>query len=453
MIEKDFSQNRDQDPKKAIRTLNQYLGMTKILENLEEVLKLTGIETSLAFLTTVKAIRSGEYRDYKLIIEFFQSEVPKIQDEKQLLHYYQAFSVFCMNAEPTVTTLDDGFEFLWKHAASLPEPLQSSLKGEIAVKEVVPRLRLQRNKLAIFEMRFAKQVGEVPLPTSIKEIRPAVIDTIALVTELFPKESIVRDACIDLAGRKLVTNPAETDALYGLSLNLENFHKSDGLAFLDLPDIVSKFFEKKEEKFVWLRYFTGKASLDELISVLGSRFGIKDKTLRTIAEHALINFQDASPLVRSFVLLPLLDDLEGLLSEESWRLRVKEMVLGPYFKNKIASAVYDSYFKSLPPGERRVILAGILAGFIDLEEGRSVFLRNLIYGLKAMGIKSAQIFRAAGFAPPELHKELDEVFDAASPVRRDLGLKSLRQAFGQELEGYSISVKLWGLVVQIMSGI
>ncbi len=52
-----------------------------------------------------------------------------------------------------------------------------------------------------------------------------------------------------------------------------------------------------------------------------------------------------------------------------------------------------------------------------------------------MGIKSAQIFRAAGFAPPELHKELDDVFDAASPVRRDLGLKSLRQAFGQELEG------------------
>ncbi len=49
------------------------------------------------------------------------------------------------------------------------------------------------------------------------------------------------------------------------------------------------------------------------------------------------------------------------------------MVLGPYFKNKIASAVYDSYFKSLPPGERRVILAGILQALSILKKVEAVF--------------------------------------------------------------------------------
>ncbi len=232
--------------------------MTKILENLEEVLKLTGIETSLAFLTTVKAIRSGDYRDYKLIIEFIQSEVPKIQDEKQLLHYYQAFSVFCMNAEPTVTTLDDGFEFLWKHAASLPEPLQSSLKGEIAVKEVVPRLRLQRNKLAYLKCGLLSRWVRFLFRRLLKKFVLLLSIQSLLSLNSFLKNPLCETLCIDLAGRKLVTSPAETDALYGLSLNLENFHKSDGLGFLDLPDIVSKFFERKEEKFAWLRYFTGR---------------------------------------------------------------------------------------------------------------------------------------------------------------------------------------------------
>ena len=348
-------------------------------------------------------------------------------DLKQLA---EAYVFLATHSDIRSLQRDEFFEFFWKNA-------NEEIKGILSQQKVVAALVTHRAKRRIFAWRYEHDVLALPAadasdPTSI---RPAAQKAYDLLTELFPEVSDLRDALIDETGNDLVTNPAETDLLYALCTRPDNWYESKGLMLLDVPQQMNRMVSTNQEKMAFLRLFTGQITAPQLVDILGDRIGFPKHLLLPVVSLADVRFRESNHLIRTYILMALLDDHDGLLSSPEYTEQVYAMLLGKYAGNKIARAAFDAYFGAVHPSEKQVLIARILAGMVDTDDASKGFVRRIVDGLKTLGYKSAQFARAAGIVPPSMEEEFEGVFDRATKPRRDKVLARLRAAFGRDLDG------------------
>ncbi|MEZ4752077.1 MAG: hypothetical protein R3B54_16010 [Bdellovibrionota bacterium] len=234
--------------------------------------------------------------------------------------------------------------------------------------------------------------------TDLTSVRDAVTNTRALLERFLPKMGDLRDALVDEMAEDLVTNPAETDYMFEICTNTDNWYQNEGLALLDLPQHARNMMQRLKEKMLFLNFLTGTATLDEFVEGLGDRIGFPKGDLREMARGMQIRFREANIVIRTYILMSLIDDLEGLLSDAEYSEKVLRLVMGPYADNKIARACMNAYLNALPSGERRVLIARILAGMIDGDDAKRASSAALSMASKVLATRVRSFFeRPASF--------------------------------------------------------
>jgi hypothetical protein len=365
------------------------------------------------------------------LIALMEEELGKPNlSEEAVVNLAHAYAAIAEETEVKNLNRDRVFGLVWDRA---PESARELLSTPTTVASLLTHQ--QKRRAVMWRIETEIQPAAVPPAQDLRSVRPGVEKAKQLLERLLPEVSDLRDELVDEIGADLVTNPAETDLLYSLCTNTDNWFENNGLAILDLPEHFQKLFSNNKEKMGFVRFLTGQTTAEQLQQLLGSRMGMPSEMVLLGLKGMEVRFRESNALIRTYVLLAFLDDLKGLLADPQSTEEIYTLLLGEYARNKIVRATMSAYFESIHPTEKRVLIARVLAGMIDNPNSSKGFVRRIVDGLKTLGYKGAQFMLAAGMVPPEMEDEFAGVFDRAIKPRRDRALARIRAAFGQDLPG------------------
>jgi hypothetical protein len=359
--------------------------------------------------------------------------------QNDLKHLAEVYLTIVKTSEIKSIWRDRLFKQIWERG-------DNSVREVLAIPTIVEKLLTYQEKRRVVNWKIEKEIPfeKINKAADLITLRNSVTKTRQLLEEYLPEVSDLRDTLVDEYAQKLLTNPNETDHLFELATSAENIYESKGILLVDLPHHFQNMIKEPWEKMALLELLTGEQNSESLTKKLGDRMGVSAENTKLVLEGLQVRFRESHLIVRTYVLMSLLDDHDGLLSETAMAEQIYQKILGPHYSNKNARTAFEAYIEALPKGEKRVVLSRILAGMIDSPKDSQGFVRRIVDGLKTLGYKGAQFLRAAGLVPKELEPEFEGVFDRAIRPKRNAVINHLRKAFGENLDGIEYIGELLG---------
>ena len=325
------------------------------------------------------------------------------------------------------------FESVWDRMKKSPPDHPPSWTELLKDPSLVGDLTFEKNKIELAHWQLEKQLGisesakserKREVPPSKTEFREQVKKSYTLIRRQFPKESTARHEVVGWVQDKLITNESETKLLSRLRINPENWAESALLGIGDANQLVKTLGETPSEKFHWLEYVVGvrkeppsKVDSDDLEQVLKVRRALRESRRE----------------VQSYIIMPFLDENDGVLSNPESTEALTHLVLGDARETPALAKAMKTYLDILTVGERKSLYSYILSGIAkDPEKGSS--LNVVLDGFGVFGAKAKQGLRTSGYLPPELRAQLDGAFDRVQPPDRDEIFTKMKQLFGGEMK-------------------
>ncbi len=366
---------------------------------------------------------------------------PPLHGRGNEIELAEAFVLASVKSRKSTRQTEEIFEDLWKRGEKLPK-LREVLTDEKLLPFLTRHAHRERVVKGILSRELGvswkpvrnRQAGIALAPDNQKSQREVVKKSRDLIEKLLTKPSPLRDGILEDLGNALLTNAAETDYLFQHKISLERWESIEGLEALDAPQHIRNM-QKPDEQLALLEYLTQQIDYPEAARRIKIHEWREPEAIEAGLKLTSGNFRDAQPLVRTYVLMSLLDPQKGLLAQAETAERVYEMILGPKASRSVLSeAVFRAYMKALPAPDQRVILAGLVATFTDRPRGASgVSLKSILESLGPIGVKAGQFFRTSGLAPKKYHSELDDLFSQAIPPTRKEVMDRMRRIYGKDL--------------------
>ncbi len=335
---------------------------------------------------------------------------------------------------------DSVFELIWKRTEATP-----SMREQLSDPRLIQSLYFDENKVELakcqLENRFhlVQMALEVRAPASkphISGLRSGISDMVGFINQQFPKQELVKDHVIDFVEYEIQTNPDESDAFFLHRLNYNNWEQSPLLTVVELPEQVKKHIRTNEDRLELVEYLIGsRTKFPSFIKNMISDWEIKSQEkAENMLKGAKRSFESAHIHVRTFALLPFLDNHTGILGNTTTREKIFQLVLGENVDNVVFRKIFEAYLESTPLSDQRVILSHILSSFTRAKQcGKGASVREVLEAMGPFGIKAGQFIRANGLGSPELMAELDEFFDSALPPNRRKLIEDGRKLFGSRM--------------------
>ncbi|MGZ3712816.1 MAG: AarF/UbiB family protein, partial [Bdellovibrionota bacterium] len=328
------------------------------------------------------------------------------------------------------------FEAAWKATEKFPT-LRARFRDADAMKLLhfdENRRRLVQwqlnDKFRVEDFSRAYKAEKKALPTA-NNSRAWVENLAADLDKKLPQPSALKNELINWVQTSVMTNEAETKLLDKRKIQLENWFESRELAALDFPQKANKLPRSQYERMQLLRYLIG--DMEELPAFVKDFPKEKD---RQDAENVLRNskkyFQQAEVGAQTYVLQPMLDQKNGLLSDPKHYEEVLDLLMGKDRDEVVLRKVLKAYLESVPESEAKVLLGRVLAGRTRSASGST--LKALIEAMGPFGVRAAQFMRASGLAGPRFRDELDGFFDQALPPDRGPIFEKLKEVFGKDMK-------------------
>jgi hypothetical protein len=325
------------------------------------------------------------------------------------------------------------FESVWDRLKKSPPDHPPSWVGILKDPSLVGDLAFEKNKIELAHWQIEKQLGisEIAkierkrmVPPSKTEFREQVKKSYTLIRQQFPKESTARHEVAGWVQDKFITNEPETKLLSRLRINPENWAESALLGIGDANQLVKNLGETPSEKFQWLEYVVGvkkdppsEIDKDDSADVLKVRRALRESRRE----------------VQSYIIMPFLDENDGILSSPESTEALTHLVLGEARETPALAKAMKTYLSILTIGERKSLYSYILSGIAkDPEKGSS--LNVVLDGFGVFGAKAKQGLRTSGYLPPELRAQLDGAFDRVQPPDRGEIFTKMKKLFGGELK-------------------
>lgn len=322
------------------------------------------------------------------------------------------------------------FELVWTKRGEHP-----AVARVLDDPELVPSLFFQSNKLKAakrqLERKFdlTRYARENP-PGPHASVRDVVDEAFVEIEELFPRAGLARTDLVRHVMDVLTTNQAETALLAELIPSMDDWSDIDGIEGVDAPHAAARYIKSHEDRLRLVRYLTGQDDEPPHLKSAKS-YATSERFLESL-RSARRFFTDADSRVRMYMLQPLLDENEGLLSDEASTDKLHGMILGSYAGEPLLRKLFSTYLGVLQVGERKVVLGMLLAGLADSRENKAS-LRSILEALGPFGIKAGQFLYTSGVIPAEDRAQLESFLDnALRPTRAEV-IEELEDVFGEDL--------------------
>ena len=305
----------------------------------------------------------------------------------------------------------------------------------------VAELHNPRNRamLALWQLEqsFSEMaVGANPPHVSPTEIRPVVATILKKVDEQLKNPSVERNFLLDQIEERLVTTPAESDAIHSRRLTTENWYLAPGIALAEVPYQISQRTTLPHDKVEFIEYLMGiRTALPSCVDANSAG------TLKAFTE-ARDFYGRSHPYVRASMIAPLMDSKEkGALHDESTRERIFRIALGARYDDPRWRVGAHAYYDQLQPEEKDSVIAYLLSirGTNGKEETPTQQGKKVLEAVPPLGIRIGQGVRSIGLLPAHEAASYDDFLDNALPPHRPKVLADLKAAFG----------KNWGDVVYV----
>jgi hypothetical protein len=242
--------------------------------------------------------------------------------------------------------------------------------------------------------------------------------------------SAAKNEVLNWAEERLLTNEEETAFLEERAMGKKNWYLSDRLILIDAPQLLNASLNNNVDRWELMRYLIGDT---QDVPAFVSR-GYSQEENQQLLEESRKHFQRAGPYERAYLLQPLLDTHNGMLSSPGTRELVISRILGPHAANNVARTVIESYIRHAPSSDGQYLLAYVLGGLTGKPKDAIPSLADVFQAAGPFGVKVAQALRASGALPPNQRQQLDKFFDSALPPTRPEIFEQLKEIFGDKLE-------------------
>ena len=331
---------------------------------------------------------------------------------------------------------DRFFHSIWKRSENRPE-IRARFRPEAVVKrlhyddaaKILATWQLdQRFGLDKTKKLTRREGFEFPRNGTLRNDLHRVRDSIEAMTT---EGSQLRNDLLIKVEEAYITNEKETAFLDEKRSHVGNWQENARLAAVDLPSVLFRKAKSDEEKLGILKYLIGASdALPELSSI---REENDKKAFRIGAPYARQHFRQAAPLVRAFVLQPILDEKTGISNKEE----IRRLVLGDHGREPVLVALFDSYLESIAPSEQRALL-GYVLGSYNADKRGTPPLKAILEAMGPFGIKTGQFLRTTGIVGPELRAELDDFFDRTNPPDRAEIFVRAKEILGSNYKHFKI---------------
>lgn len=274
--------------------------------------------------------------------------------------------------------------------------------------------------------------GRIALP-GVRQERRIVQEIRETVERQFPQNSHVKNGVLDRIEDALRTSLAETEGLAPGRIALDNWHETPELVAVDLPSIIGAYMGSPLDRREMLEYLVGIRERPPDFGESRRRRRSTDGGRFADMKRSLVS---SSPAARAFMIQPLFDKQEGILSDAEATSDVDRLILGDFYENPLARRLFEAYLRAAPEAETRVIYAYIMASFVDAPPGqRGASLKSILEAMGPFGVKAGQFLHTSGLLPAEYSHDLKDFLSNALPPNRSRIMEDLKEALGPELPG------------------
>ena len=381
----------------------------------------------------------GDRFDYSTVLETVELNADDPKMSGRLLADSLAFFI---DSKMRSDRTDALFERLWKRAQSDPTLLEAFRDPKW-----VKRIHFDENRVELAKWQFEDRFHVAEAKRTYKNRRAEIPDHTVVRDQIkvlrdfadaqFETASGTKNEVINWLEGAYMTNQSETTYLSERKVRYDNWYESRQLVALDAPAEVSKLVETQLDRLELLQYLIGSRQAHPEVLARKVKKPEVLKQVQTGLEKAKVQYAKADVYTRTYLIQPFLDSKEGILSDPDVKLKLMNFVMGDSQGNLIARKFIDSYFKAIPEGEQRSILAYILA---SMETGagqksKGVSVTKILEAMGPFGIKSGQFLRTSGLVPESLRADLEKMFDQALPPSRDDVFSKMKDIFGEKLVG------------------
>lgn len=262
---------------------------------------------------------------------------------------------------------------------------------------------------------------------------PAIID---FIKRQFPNSGPGRDAVINDTEIIIQSSLAESDAFAKLRTGSENLAESNLLLGIDLPQVLDNHVKTHAERMQLIEYLLNDEV--EPPHFPSSRLAGRETETFMILKR---NFLQGDRNSQIYILMPLLDEDSGLFADSARREELFRRIMGDWYDHPVVSKLFFAYLDATPVGERRAIVAGVLAEMARGGANSKVNLRMILSAMGPLGIKAGQFLRTSGVLTKAQREELRDFFDAALKPERHEIMANLRRIFGKYIEQGELFVR------------
>lgn len=330
---------------------------------------------------------------------------------------------------------EQAFESIWRLREA-----DSAVAELLSDEALVGRLYFSENKKALALWQIDRRHGLAGMRQAGEGLgrdamRPELHAIRRQILRQFPQPSVLRNELLNEVEKAVVSTQRESESFDELRLGLESWSQARGLEAVDLPHRLSRSMKTQEDRFELLRTLIGDGTTPPAFPSMGKL----DPWLAEQLRAARRMFQEAQPSVQIYALQALLDENNGILSRQSSQEELLRLVLGPpregpAIVNAFREKFFPSYLGALVPGERKAVLAAILAGRVGQKPGAGS-LKGILEAMGPFGIKAGQFLRTSGLLPQEERAQLDNFLDRALEPSRAEIYQDLERVFAKTLAG------------------
>ena len=258
-----------------------------------------------------------------------------------------------------------------------------------------------------------------------QERREVIEDISWALEEQFPSLTESRHRVATWVQREMATTPAENAWLSTLKFNGRSLGGLAGAGAGDALHGLLSTIERADIKLALLNFQLGFT--DEMPE------GLPPES-RNMIGKARAELRRASRELKTFAILPYLDERSGLLADPHSEDEVLKLCLGDAYSDPIWSKLLRTYLGVLQVSEKKTLLAHILSGVAAHPEKKAT-ISAVLDGFDAFGRRAKQALAASGFVSLERRRELRGAFNRADLPEPEEVEAQLKQAFGEKLKG------------------